>query len=106
LILLVIILGAMVLGNPVVAETNKPHETKLTLSPEIPWTGDLDGMIKRRMIRAPAPNNKTLYFIDKGAEQHGISYDLMVKFEGQINHEYRHRHERIYLVSFPPLEIN
>lgn len=29
------------------------------------WTGDLDGMIKRRYIRALVPYSKTLYFIDR-----------------------------------------
>jgi hypothetical protein len=30
------------------------------------WTGDLDGMIERRMIRVLVPYSKTLYFSDRG----------------------------------------
>ena len=33
-----------------------------------PWTGDLDGMIKRRFIRVLTVYSKTLYFGDKGAQ--------------------------------------
>jgi len=31
-----------------------------------PWTGDLDGMVKRRVIRVLTPYSKTHYFVDKG----------------------------------------
>src|SRR5688500_3386497 len=30
------------------------------------WTGDLDGMIERRLIRVLTPYSKTSYFIDQG----------------------------------------
>ena len=33
-----------------------------------PWTGDLDGMIKRRMIRALVPYSKTYYFTEVGSK--------------------------------------
>jgi membrane-bound lytic murein transglycosylase MltF len=32
------------------------------------WTGDLDGMKSRRLIRILVPYSKTIYFIDKGEE--------------------------------------
>jgi hypothetical protein len=31
------------------------------------WTGDLDGMIERRVIRVLTTYSKTMFFIDKGA---------------------------------------
>src|SRR5262245_44445109 len=40
-----------------------------------PWTGDYDGMIKRRLIRALVPYSKTFYFVDK-AVQRGLSYEI------------------------------
>ena len=40
------------------------------------WTGDLDGMIKRRVIRVLTVYNKTYYFLDKDT-QRGIVYDVM-----------------------------
>ena len=38
-----------------------------------PWTGDFDGMVKRRMIRILTPYSKTHYFIDRGV-QRGLVY--------------------------------
>jgi hypothetical protein len=29
-----------------------------------PWTGDFDGMVERRLIRALVPYNRTNYFVD------------------------------------------
>jgi ABC-type amino acid transport substrate-binding protein len=48
------------------------------------WSGDLDGMTKRRVIRALVVYNKTTYFLDK-ATQHGIAYDAMKEFETILN---------------------
>ena len=45
-----------------------------------PWTGDLDGMIERRMIRVLLPYSKTHYFIDKGT-QRGVTYEALKQFE-------------------------
>ena len=41
-----------------------------------PWTGDLDGMIERRVIRVLTVNSKTFYFVDKGV-QRGIAVDYL-----------------------------
>ena len=37
-----------------------------------PFTGDLDAMLARRVIRVAAPFNRTYYFIDQGT-QRGLS---------------------------------
>ena len=39
-----------------------------------PWTGDLDGMVERRLIRMLVVPSRTFYFVDKG-RQRGLSYD-------------------------------
>jgi hypothetical protein len=31
-----------------------------------PWTGDLDGMVERRMIRVLTTYSRTQYFVDRG----------------------------------------
>ena len=49
-----------------------------------PWTGDLDGMIERRVIRVLTVNSKTLYFVDKGV-QRGIVVDYFRLFEDELN---------------------
>lgn len=44
-----------------------------------PWTGDLDGMVERGMVRVAIPYGFLTYFID-GAEQKGITYELVEQF--------------------------
>jgi membrane-bound lytic murein transglycosylase MltF len=48
------------------------------------WTGDFDGMVKRRQIRILVVHSKTFYFIDSGT-QRGFSYDAGRAFEDAIN---------------------
>jgi membrane-bound lytic murein transglycosylase MltF len=49
-----------------------------------PWTGDLDGMIKRRVIRILTPYSRTHYFVDKG-QPRGLVADAARKLEEEIN---------------------
>jgi membrane-bound lytic murein transglycosylase MltF len=48
------------------------------------WTGDYDGMLKRRRIRVLVVSNKALYFVDNGT-QRGIIYDLFSEWEKEVN---------------------
>ena len=41
-----------------------------------PWSGDFDGMVKRRMIRVLVPYSRTLYYNDKGHER-GVTAELV-----------------------------
>ncbi|MCW0207066.1 MAG: transporter substrate-binding domain-containing protein [Achromobacter sp.] len=66
-----------------------------------PWTGDLDGMIKRRQVRVLVPYNKTLYFLDKGGTQRGIMADLMTAFENDLNAQLKNRNIRVHVVLLP-----
>jgi len=59
----------------------------LTIDPaqmQKPWTGDLDGMIGRRVIRVLTVNSKTFYFLDKGV-QRGTVVDSLHLFEDGLN---------------------
>jgi len=53
-----------------------------------PWTGDFDGMLKRRMIRVLVPYSRSLYFNDRGRER-GLTADGVRDFERWINKKYR-----------------
>ncbi len=71
------------------ALTPVPHETgrTLTIDPvaiQKPWSGDLDGMIERRVIRVLTVNSKTFYFLDKGV-QRGTVVDMFQVFEKEFN---------------------
>lgn len=48
-----------------------------------PWTGDLDGMVERNMIRIAIPYGIATYFLD-GGTQKGPTYDLAVTFEQSL----------------------
>ena len=61
--------------TPAQAPAKQQPAFELKSSQRKPWTGDLDGMIKRRMIRVLVPYSKTYYFVDR-AVQRGISYDV------------------------------
>ncbi|MBP2672008.1 MAG: transglycosylase protein, partial [candidate division NC10 bacterium] len=54
----------------------KPAKTLTIDLTEIqkPWTGDLDGMIKRHTIRVLTVYSKTFYTVDKGV-QRGAAFD-------------------------------
>jgi membrane-bound lytic murein transglycosylase MltF len=49
-----------------------------------PFKGDLDGMLKRRIVRFLVVQNPILYFVDRGREL-GITYEAAMAFEKQLN---------------------
>ena len=49
-----------------------------------PYTGDLDGMVQRRLIRVLTSYSKTQYFIDKGTPR-GTAYDQGKLLETDLN---------------------
>jgi membrane-bound lytic murein transglycosylase MltF len=51
------------------------------------WTGDLDGMLERRLIRVAVPYSRTLYYNDKGRER-GATAENVRDFERWINRKY------------------
>jgi len=64
-----------------------PDDEQLTIALEQtmkPWTGDLDGMIERRVVRILTVYSKTFYFVDKGV-QRGSSYDMGRLFVEDLN---------------------
>jgi membrane-bound lytic murein transglycosylase MltF len=64
-----------------------PQREQLTIAPEEatkPWTGDLDGMLKRGFIRILTVYGKTFYSVDKGV-QRGAAYDVGSLFVEDLN---------------------
>jgi membrane-bound lytic murein transglycosylase MltF len=64
------------------------------------WTGDLDGMEKRRRIRALVVYSQTYYFVDKGV-QRGATYEALVQFEKELNQRLKTKNLRINVVFIP-----
>src|SRR5262245_32892160 len=79
---------AVLLGATAVAFAQAPAEKgRLGLSlAEIvrPWTGDLDAMVARRLVRVLTTYSKTQYFIDNGTPR-GTAYDQGRLFEEALN---------------------
>jgi membrane-bound lytic murein transglycosylase MltF len=76
-----------------------PEETRGLL--DDPFTGDLDEMVKRRIIRAGVVFNRTQYFIDRGV-QRGISYESIKLFEDELNKRLKTGLLKVH-VAFVPL---
>ena len=66
-----------------------------------PWTGDLDGMIERRMVRVLTAFSKTQYFIDRGTPR-GTAYDQGRLLEEHLNKVFGKAVAAIH-VQFVPL---
>src|SRR6478672_2598461 len=65
------------------------------------WTGDLDSMIARRVIRVLITPTRTQYWIDLG-RQTGVEYELLRAFEDWLSKKYpARRHVNIHLVFIP-----
>ena len=64
------------------------------------WTGDLDGMIKRRIIRILAPYSKTFYFVDRGV-QRGLIYEISEIFERDLNRRLKTGNVKVHVAIIP-----
>lgn len=65
-----------------------------------PWTGDLDGMLKRRVIRVLTVYSKAFYFTDRFA-QRGITYEIFHLFEQELNKKLAKKHLRVQVFFIP-----
>jgi membrane-bound lytic murein transglycosylase MltF len=65
------------------------------------WKGDFDGMVQRREIRALVPYSKTIFFVDQGGTQRGLSYEFLRAFEEHINRKLKRGLLRVNIVFIP-----
>src|SRR5262245_15111421 len=81
----------------------------LTIDPAsvmVPWTGDLDGMIERRMVRVLVTPSKMFYFQDRG-RQRGATYDGFRLMERLFNEKLekekklKQKHLKVRFVFIP-----
>ena len=69
------------------AATSAKEEPPATLTERLTrekFTGDLDGMVKRRLIRVLVVSDRTYIFFD-GIRMQGIMYDVFREFEAGLN---------------------
>ena len=70
------------------------------------WRGDLDGMLKERLIRVLIIPSTIMYRVEKG-KRSGIFYELAMEFEKSINKQYppKSKHLKTH-VAFVPVSRN
>jgi len=84
LVFCAIVVNAWAESPAKMVKTQTPSDHILPDITAIQWTGDLDGMIKRRIIRVLVPYSKTNYFVDRGT-QRGLTYEVFRLFEDFLN---------------------
>lgn len=97
-------------GNTVSAEAQGPGKFLLTRADQgLPtdtavlahaWSGDFDGMVKRRVVRVLTVYQIGGYFLD-GLQEKGITYDLVKMFEEFLNQRLGSGHLKLHVVLIP-----
>jgi membrane-bound lytic murein transglycosylase MltF len=84
-----------------------PSELNSQLPPIIreqllkPFTGDLDGMVARRLVRVGVTSNRTFYFVDKGV-QRGVAYEYGQLLEERVNKHFNtDLQNKVHVVMVP-----
>src|SRR5688572_30049798 len=85
-----------------------PSELETRLPPAVreavlrPFTGDIDSLVKRRVVRIGVAFNRTFYFVDKGVPR-GIAYEYGQLMEARLNKHFRTDNSNRIHVFFLPL---
>ena len=88
--------------SPAPSHAAPPNTEHITIETQrIVWKGDLDSMIKRRIVRVLLPYNKTLYFLDKDGQQRGLIYDMMTAFEQELNQQIATKNLKVQFIFLP-----
>ena len=88
LLILAALSGAAQIGCAVAADAPAEQPVRQLRLGNKPWTGDLDALLKRRMIRVLVPYSRSLYYQDKGHER-GLTVELVRDFERYLNQKYK-----------------
>lgn len=86
--LLAALLVIFAVASPAASQTPAPLPRGASLPQLKPWTGDFDGMQKRRVVRILVPYSKTLFFVDRG-RQMGVVAEIGQRFEAWLNARYK-----------------
>jgi len=85
-----------------------PSELETQLPPSVrdavlrPFTGDVDSLVKRRVVRIGVAFNRTFYFVDKGVPR-GIAYEYGQLMEARLNKHFQTDNSNKIHVIFVPL---
>ncbi len=109
-VLLIAAVGALVAGagcsrrnTAAPAETERPRlldTFPAELGLDRRWTGDLDGMVERGVVRVLVTYSRTFYFLD-GARQRGLTYEALQQFEAFLNRKLGRRRVPVRILILP-----
>lgn len=105
LILKIFFLSTLILFVSLSAEETMPdtnNSDPLVTNMTNTWIGDLDGMIKDRVIRVLVIPSQIMFHVDKGKKS-GFTYDLTMLFEKEINknHKPKKKHLKTRIIFIP-----
>ena len=92
--------GAASTASDASADDASAEDTPETVAALRKWTGDLDGMIERRVIRVLTTYSKTTFFVDRGT-QLGLIPDAFRLFEDDLNAKLKNKNLRIHVLFIP-----
>ena len=84
--------------TPAVVEEEEAPDEGIAANP--PWTGDLDGMVERRLIRLLVVPSRTDYYLDQG-EPKGVTAEYAREFERRLNRRFQTGARPIRVVFVP-----
>jgi len=107
----ILLLGVLLAGGAIrpAATAEEPDgadtartEDSLVEFVQAPWTGDLEGMLERRIIRILTIPTETSYFLEEGKPR-GIAAEFFSAFETFINQRFppKNRHLKVRVVVIP-----
>src|SRR5258705_2710593 len=80
-------------------ETRLPPSVRAALLSRL--TGDVDELVKRRVVRIGVAFNRTFYYVDKGV-QRGIAYEYGQLMEARLNQHFRTGNSnKIHVIILP-----
>ena len=105
-VLLPLVVGLALVVQPATAQSPQPAKPKPQRA-GLPhdlitrqWTGDLDGMVERRLIRVLTVYSKTFFFVDKGT-QRGVVHDIGRALEHELNRKLKAKRQRVSVAFIP-----
>ncbi len=104
-----IMVSGLVIGSPTAsADAQTPPAPATGNSPFAlpfeqlwkPWTGDLPGMVERRVVRVVVPYGGYQFYYDQGVPK-GAVYELLKKLETHLNEQLGRRNIRVHVATIP-----
>jgi len=94
-------------NGPVLSETDRMEKSLEDLESQLgfkvfeePWTGDLDVLVEKRLIRVLTVYGLGRYFLD-GPQEKGLTYELFKMFEDFINKKFGTKNLPVHVVFIP-----